>query len=587
MLPSLYQRSASDRAPLRVGLLLDSKTLPRCFSEVVDHILQSNFASLELLIFNGAENERVPAASSKRSPIRKVLDLMISRHRRRLLLFSLYQRWDRRHIVPSTDPDAQVDCTARLANIESISVTPIGKRFVHRFPADAIELIRKRNLDVLIRFGFNILRGDILAAARYGIWSYHHGDGDFYRGGPSHFWEIVEQNPLSGVMLQVLTEELDAGTVLYKGWFATQPGLSRAQNCVQPYWGASTFVIQKLHELHQYGWEQVSRETVSDAPYSGKKAIYTAPTNMEMLSWLGPVLVRKTLQRLVRRPKVEHWRLAVRSGPSLIADATGSPELTGFRWIESAPGHFYADPFLMDADGRLWVFFEDFDYATNKGMISAAELGNGGAFEPVSVLERPYHLSYPCVFRAGSSVYMIPESSANGTVELYRCTRFPDRWVLESTLLELPGVDTTVWMDAGIFWLFVTIQEPRGFGIQLSLFSASTLTGKWTPHPANPISTDVRKSRGAGAIFRHNGKLFRPSQDCSGHYGRRFMLNEIVTLNGDRYEERACVTVDPIWAPGLVGTHTYSHIGQLEVIDGCVSLPVARVLGSISGSASK
>jgi hypothetical protein len=580
MLPSLYQRSASDRAPLRVGLLLDSKTLPRCFSEVVDHILQSDFARLEMLILNGAGNEGVLAIPARTPPIRKALDLLLSVQRRQRLLFGLYQRWDRRHIVPSMDPDEPVDCSARFANIDSISVTPVSKRFVHRFPADAIELIQKKNLDVLIRFGFNILRGDILAAARYGIWSYHHGDGDFYRGGPSHFWEIVERNPLSGVMLQVLTEELDAGTVLYKGWFATQPGLSRAQNCVQPYWGASTFVIQKLRELHQYGWEQVLRESFTDAPYGGKKAIYTAPTNVEMLRWLGPALAGKALRRLVRRPKIEHWRLAVRSGSSLIADATGSPNLAGFRWIESAPGRFYADPFLMEADGQIWVFFEDFNYATNKGIISCAKLGNEDAFEPVPALERPYHLSYPCVFRAGNDIFMIPESSANGTVELYRCTRFPDQWVLESTLLELPGVDTTVWMEAGVFWLFVTIQEPRGYGIQLSLFSASTLIGRWTPHPANPISTDVRKSRGAGAIFRHNGKLFRPSQDCSGHYGRRFMLNEIVTLNSDHYEERPCITVDPIWAPKLVGTHSYSHIGQLEVIDGCMPLPTARVLGS-------
>jgi hypothetical protein len=579
MLPSLYQRSASERAPLRVGLLLNSKTLPKCFSEVVDHIQQCNFARLELLVLNGAENERIPDASAKRSPIRKALDLFLSTHRRRHLLFGVYQRWDRKHINPATDPDAPVDCTVKLAEVDSISVTPIGKRFVHRFPADAIELIRAKNLDVLIRFGFNILRGDILAAARYGIWSYHHGDGDFYRGGPSNFWEIVERNPLSGVMLQVLNEELDAGKVLYKGWFATQPGLSRAQNCVQPYWGASTFVIQKLRELHQYGWEHVSRNTFSEAVYAGKKAIYTAPTNMEMLRWLGPVVVSKTLRRLIRRPKIEHWRLAIRTGSTLIADATGSPELAGFRWIESAQGRFYADPFLMEADGRTWVFFEDFDYATSKGIISCAELRGDGTFEPMAVLERPYHLSYPCVFRAGDDIFMIPESSANETVELYRCTRFPDRWVLENVLLQLPGVDTTIWMEAGVFWLFVTIQEPRGFGIQLSLFSSSTLTGKWTPHPANPISTDVRKSRGAGPIFRRNGKLFRPSQDCSGHYGRRFMLNEIVTLNGDHYEERPCVTVDPIWSPGLVGTHTYTHIGQLEVIDGCVPLPAATVLG--------
>jgi hypothetical protein len=580
MLHSLYLQSASDRPPLRVGLLLDSKILPRHFSEIVDHILQSNFAHLELLILNGEENEGDPGSPAKRSLARKALGLILSRQRRRLLLFQLYQRWDRRHIVSSTDPDAEVDCTTRFENIESISVIPMRKRFVHRFPSDATELIRERNLDVLIRFGFNILRGDILAAARYGIWSYHHGDGDFYRGGPAQFWEIVEGNPLSGVMLQVLTEDLDAGTVLYKGWFATQPGLSRACNCVQSYWGASTFVIQKLRELHQFGWERLSREAMRAAPYRGRRPIYSAPTNTQMLSWLGPVLLRKAFRRLVRRPKVEHWRLAVRSGASLIAGSTRSPELSGFRWIESPPGRFYADPFMMEEDGRLWVFFEDFDYATNRGRISCADLGNDGTFEPVPVLERPYHLSYPCVFRADNNLYMIPETAENGTVELYRCTRFPDSWMLETTLLKLPAVDSTVWQDAGMFWLFVTLEEPRGHGIQLWLFSSSTLAGKWTPHSANPISTDIRKSRGAGGIFRYNGKLLRPSQDCSGHYGRSFTFNEIVALDVDRYEERPCVTVDPIWAPGLVATHTYSHIGQVEVIDGCVPLPVARVRGS-------
>ena len=104
-------------------------------------------------------------------------------------------------------------------------MTPIRKRFVHRFPADAIEYIRGKELDVLIRFGFNILRGEILTAARCGVWSYHHGDNDYYRGGPAYFWEVYESNPISGVILQVLTEQLDAGKVLYKGLFATHPGV--------------------------------------------------------------------------------------------------------------------------------------------------------------------------------------------------------------------------------------------------------------------------------------------------------------------------------------------------------------------------
>jgi hypothetical protein len=587
MIPSLYMRSASDRPPLSVGLLIDSEKLPRCFSEAVDHILQSDFARLDLLIVN---NEQVDSNPQRRRSVpRKAWDLIVSRQHRRLLLFSLYQRWDRQNLDPATDPEALEDCTARFAAVESIRVLPIKSGFVHRLPDDVVRRIREKHIDVLIRFGFNILRGDILAAARCGIWSYHHGDGDFYRGGPAHLWEIIEQNPLSGVMLQILTEELDAGQVLCKGWFATQNGLSLARNRVQPYWGASTFVIQKLHELHMFGREKLLNRAEAGNPYRGRKRIYRAPTNTEMLRWLAPALVRKLYRRLTRRPKIAHWRLAIRSGAALIADSVGSPDLSGFRWIESPPGRFYADPFMIEESGRCWCFFEDFDYATNKGRISCAEIGAAGSFDAVPVLERPYHLSYPCIFRVANDLYMIPESVAAGAVELYRCDRFPDRWTLLRNLLELPAVDSTMWFDADRFWLFVTLQEQRGFGVQLCLFSAGTLDGPWIPHPGNPLSTDVRTSRGAGRIFKHRGKLFRPSQDCSEYYGRRFTLNEIVALNGDRYEERRGVTVNPSWAPGLLGTHTYSQSGDVEVIDGCTTLAPGHVFGRsvVAGQVSR
>ena len=577
MVSSLYRQSESGSPPLRIGLLLDSAELPSCFAEVVDHILQSNFAHLELLVFNAEEQKKAAEPPPKRSLLRKVIDLLRNSQRRQMLLFGLYQRWDRRNIVPSEDPHALVDCSARLKHVESISVTPIRKRFVHRFPVDVIERIREKRLDVLIRFGFNILRGEILTASKYGVWSYHHGDGDYYRGGPAHFWEVYESNPISGVMLQVLTEELDAGKVLCKGLFATYPGISRARNCVQPYWGASTFVIQKLRELHQHGWDHIERTAVRSAPYLGKKSIYTAPSNSEMLRWLGPMLVRKSLRRLVRRPIIKHWRLAVRSGARLNANSGSAPDLGGFRWIESPKGRFYADPFMIEEGGKTWVFFEDFDYATQRGRISCAEVEKGGIANPVPVLERPYHLSYPCVFRTADAMYMIPETGSNGTIELYRCVHFPDRWKAEKELFKGQAVDTTVWMDDGLYWFFVTLQELRGFGTQLWLFYASALTGEWKTHPANPISTDVRTSRGAGAIFRDNGKLFRPSQDCSKHYGYSITFNEIVVLDRYQYQEKPCTTINPLWARGLVGTHTYSHVGQVEIIDGCVPLPAGTV----------
>jgi hypothetical protein len=225
------------------------------------------------------------------------------------------------------------------------------------------------------------------------------------------------------------------------------------------------------------------------------------------------------------------------------------------------------------------VFFEDYDYAADRARISCAEIRDGSMLNRVTALERPYHLSYPCVFRDNNTLYMIPETGRNGTVELYRCVHFPDAWEMERELFRAEAVDTTIWIDDGIYWFFVTIEEPNGKGTQLWLFHASSLTGDWTPHPENPISTDVRNSRAAGAIFRHNGRLFRPSQDCSRSYGYSFTLNQILVLNRSEYREAPGLTVRPPWTPGLVGVHTYGRAGEVEVIDVCARLPAHRVLG--------
>jgi hypothetical protein len=171
---------------------------------------------------------------------------------------------------------------------------------------------------------------------------------------------------------------------------------------------------------------------------------------------------------------------------------------------------------------------------------------------------------------------MIPETRANGNVELFSCRRFPDRWVSEKELFRGPAVDTSVWVQDGLYWFFVTLVESRGRSEQLWLFFAESLTSAWTPHKANPISTDVRTNRGAGALFRHNGRLIRPSQDGSEKYGGSFAFNEITVLTPDRYEERPCVKIGPM--KGYVGTHTYSRCGQVEFIDASLLVPNANVI---------
>ena len=578
MLETFHLHSSSPRPPLRIGLFLDSFLLPAWIETILEHLRRSNFAWLELAVLNAED----PPAGQERPrraawPARLWRCLTDSRVRR-AALYSLYSCWDAAQHPVAPDPFRIVDCTERLAGLECIPMKPLRQRAVHRFTPEQVQRIRDRALDVILCFGFNIIRGEVLNAARYGVWSYHHGDNDYYRGGPAHFWELFEENPFSGVLLQVLNEELDGGLVLCKAHLATEQGSSLIHNRVRPYWVGSLFVIRKLHELHQYGWEQVLARTLPNRPHPGQRKLYRIPTNREMVGFLARRLVKSAQARLTRREHIWHWRIALRPSALGGLSADAAPDMRGFRWIESPKGHFYADPFPLPHGGKTWLFFEDFRHADNRGVISCAEILEEGTLSaPREVLQRPYHLSYPFVFEDGSEIYMIPESGDNRTVELYRATAFPYRWEQARLLFSgVPAWDTTLWMEDGLFWFFVTMADPPGAGTQLFLFYADGLLGRWNYHPANPICPHEQRARGAGAIFRHQGRRIRPSQDVSRGYGYSFAWNEITRLTPTEYQEQLIFEVLPSWAPGLAGTHTYNRTPRWEVVDGKISGPRSR-----------
>lgn len=566
MISSLYLHSESSAKPLRIGVMVDDFVIAGVFRQVLTDIQASDFANLELVIVN-----RQPPSLAKAEPASKTsryLRLLRERDRRRLLLYTLYQNVDKRRRM-HPDPLDPVDTSDILGTCQRVDVTPITKKFVHRFPPEAIEAIRSFDLDVILRFGFNILRGEVLAASRYGVWSFHHGDNEFYRGGPALFWEVVEDNPCSGVILQVLTEKLDDGMVLCKSLFATRRGLSRNSNVFYPYWGSAHFVIRKLHQLHEGGWEAVKEQVVPTPPYQGKTEIYRLPSNSQMTRWLLPRLAKKIARfNPLTRDKVHHWRIGLRRADSPKLIKAPLADKSGFRWINDSPGHFYADPFLINRQGQTWLFFEDFLYGERRGRINCAPVNPDSSIgDPSVCLDLPYHLSYPLVFCHAGETFMIPESVANESVELWRAIDFPFSWKLEKTLFRGSLVDTTPILHEGRWYFFTAMTEPQGNAAFGALFSSNDLTGDWVRHPACPISTDVRYARSAGAIVSVDGRLLRPVQDCSWGYGHCIHVEEILELTPEVYRGRHLHSIEPDGDKGLSGVHTYAFCDGIEVID--------------------
>jgi hypothetical protein len=575
---SYYRISSAGRPPLRIGLLLDSgDETSAFFARIIEDIKASNFAEIELLVIRKA-TEAATLGKTPTSLPQRFLNRMSDPRLRKHLLYDLYLRFDRRR-RPANDPLAKVDCRGLLSGIQRLEVEPVGKKFVHRFAEEALESIRSKDLDVLLRFGFNILRGDILQAARYGVWSYHHGDNEFYRGGPAHFWELREGALLSGVILQVLTEELDGGLVLAKSLFATERTLSVSQNRYGPYWGSADLIIQKLNELHRFGWDYVLQRSLPPAPYQGKRSIYKTPTTLDLVPWLGPVLFKKAVSYPFRRQTVQHWKIASRVNGEPLYESGSDSDLSDFRWIDPPRGHFWADPFPFEHEGRCWAFFEDYSYERKRAAIVCSEVSPRGEFgPPILCLDHPsHHYSYPYVFRAGSEIFMVPESGDSSSVDLFRCQQFPSKWTREATLLKGKFVDTSIWEHEGRWWFTTTSADHGSRAGCLLLFYSASLTGDWRFHPGNPISTDIRRNRGAGRVFRSHNRLIRPSQSGAPSYGYSIAFNEITELSQQTYSESTLKTITPEHWDGLSGIHTYNQAGNVELIDGRISMPRKRV----------
>jgi hypothetical protein len=446
---------------------------------------------------------------------------------------------------------------------------------------EGLERVRECGLAALVHAGFGAPWGGHLAAgARFGTWVHRHGDPRRFRGGPAGLREYLGREPAIGAALVALDGPAGPGRPLGQAnctaFEAVTWGCLRRRIA----WHASELLPKALHRLAREGEagfaamlaEQMRPLSVYDRPRYGPPGAGEALRALVLLAGhslevLGHRLVTRPLRRL-RWIKYMEWAVLYRFG------GTGDPgrhlDLNAFRMLRAPEGHFWADPFLAEDRGRLYLFMEDLSYATGKGVISVAELGADGLQGPPAVaLEEPYHLSYPQVFQHEGVWYLLPETRQSGQIRLYRAEAFPTRWVLEAVLLDrVSAVDTTLVQHDGRWWMFACCANTgQGLDDGLHLYHADTLLGPWLPHPHNPVNQDTYSMRPAGHCFRRDGRLYRPAQ-ISIEYGWGMTLVEITELTRERYAERVVETIEPLWRADIKGLHTLNMAGGCMVVDG-------------------
>ena len=290
----------------------------------------------------------------------------------------------------------------------------------------------------------------------------------------------------------------------------------------------------------------------------------------------SPKLVRHAtatlMRRLLRRLDTlarggDRWMIGWRNAGNRPLELDGGRASLSYRRVRDDGQRFLADPFPVFADGRSWLFCEEYPYASARGVISVIDLDdpNGGT-QPI--IEESHHLSYPMVFEDDDRWWMIPEAGGSNRISLYRCEAFPYKWTYEATLIDVAASDPTLYRDETGYWLIFTSCEGAGSpSDRLCLYHAPTLHGPWRQSGQQPLAIDARTSRPAGHILSVAGSLYRPTQDCSKLYGGDIIWCQF-TLTPDRsFQQIEIARLSPKDTRSFRGAHTYNRSGPIEVID--------------------
>ncbi|WP_420762545.1 glucosamine inositolphosphorylceramide transferase family protein [Nostoc sp. CALU 546] len=256
------------------------------------------------------------------------------------------------------------------------------------------------------------------------------------------------------------------------------------------------------------------------------------------------------------------WSIGIYTGESLFdfvnPEKISNPVLTA-KDVTDVPAYFVADPFMVCEDGIWYMFFEVLNSFQNKGVIGLATSNDAYKWNYQQiVLDEPFHLSYPYVFKFQNEYYMIPETSEADSIRLYKASNFPKKWTFIKTLLDKNDfVDPSIFQYNNLWWLLTATSEDRNI---LRLYYSQDLTGGWIEHPKSPvIEGNKNNTRPAGRVVVLDDKIIRYTQDCERIYGNKVRAFEITELTTTSYQEKQVKGNPVIKASGMgwnqIGMH--------------------------------
>jgi hypothetical protein len=185
--------------------------------------------------------------------------------------------------VPEYQEPTQIDAIDGVPDADRFRCEPVpAAGFGNRLPADVAETVGT-NTDVVVRFGFGVLKGDFLEMPTHGVLSFHRGDLESYRGQPGGLWEFLNDEPTAGVTLQRIDDSLDGGEVVVED----EVDIADAHTWRE----VERRQIAACEEMLTDGILRLQDPDHEPEPPDSLGALYTIPSGTEVLHYVGKTTV--------------------------------------------------------------------------------------------------------------------------------------------------------------------------------------------------------------------------------------------------------------------------------------------------------
>ncbi|MEO9892803.1 hypothetical protein [Aurantibacter sp.] len=535
---------------MRIAVLTENiNSLANWQLRILQHILSSPELEFSALIIN--KNPKI-----NKQPELQLPSSFISR-------VLLKTQWfiERKFFFKKPETVNILELESELKNVENLEFDQNNVEISSKI----IEKVRQLEVDLILQFDTNIDSELLAPHAKNGIYLFKHNGAHISSESPIGFWEIIKKEATVIVSLQNITRNNLNLVNIDQAHFNKHWSLAKTTDMVLE---SSVALLLKNLKLNTFNKLEISFPPIET------EAVLGQPSFLQIIKY-STGFYHKVLSKVFERIATKLFKWRYQCFTLLISKGQfNATKLSTLRPIDLPKNEFWADPFLFQHKNETYVFFENYPYSTKRGKISCGKLKDDKIIDVVDILDLDYHLSYPFVFKENGEIFLMPESSENQRLDIYKCLQFPHTWELHSSAFEGELVaDAFFYNDEqNIKWLFLNkgaeTTVPLENELHIYKVESGDMLKNLTPHHQNPVLIDSRIARNGGAIFNYNNEVYRPSQcNDQGIYGRALNINKIKKLSLEEYEEETIKTVEPDFYKGLMSIHHLHQTDDSFVID--------------------